>query len=240
MQEEIMMPNLKIPKGGISDKVLVCGDPGRVKKISEMLDDAKELSFSREYRTVNGIYKGKKITVSSHGVGCPGAAVCFEELIKAGAKQIIRMGTAGSYVEEITPGSLLVADSAVREDGLTAQLVPKGMPAVSDFDLVKKLEDRVKESGVKYRRGTIVTLDAFYQGAIKFPHEQYKLSGAIGAEMELSALLIIARLRGVAAAGIFVTDGYADADMNDYNPHVDEVKNGTELGIEIALNALIS
>ncbi|WP_204367673.1 hypothetical protein [Enterococcus crotali] len=55
----------------------------------------------------------------------PGAAVCFEELIKAGAKEIIRVGTAGSYVEELPPGSLIVADSAVREDGLTYQWYPK-------------------------------------------------------------------------------------------------------------------
>jgi uridine phosphorylase len=37
------------------------------------------------------------MTVVSHGIGGPGAAICFEELIKLGVTCIIRMGTCGSY-----------------------------------------------------------------------------------------------------------------------------------------------
>jgi len=44
----------------------------------------------------NVTFEGVNMTVVSHGIGGPGAAICFEELIKLGATTIIRMGTCGS------------------------------------------------------------------------------------------------------------------------------------------------
>lgn len=234
MEEKVFLPNIKVHAGEIASKVIVCGDPGRAKQIAELLDDAQELSFAREYRIFNGVYHGTNVTIASHGAGCPDAAVSFEELIKAGAKEIIRVGTASSYVEELPPGSLIVADSAVHEDGLTYQLVPRGMPAVGDLSLVQKVEKNAATKDIRFKRGTIFTLDVFYSGAVAFPHMEYKAAGALGAEMEY----IIARMRGVAAAGIFALDGYAFADMNDYNPHTEVVGKAVEAEITIALEAL--
>ncbi|MGM1022414.1 MAG: nucleoside phosphorylase [Bacillota bacterium] len=237
---EMMLPNIKVKQGAISEHVIVVGNPERAKMIGDLLDHSEELAYSREYRTINGYYKGKKITVASHGVGSPGAAVCFEELIKAGAKKIIRVGTAGSYTEELPPGSLIIADSAVRAEGLTKQLVPEGVPAVADFNMLLKLEEAAKKMKFKYGLGTIVTLDAFYAGPLEFPHMLYKESGALGAEMELAALYVIARLRGVSAVGIFALDGYAFSDMNDYNPHKDFVNEAIQAEIDIALETLLN
>lgn len=235
-----MLPNIQVEEGSISEKVIVCGSPNRAKMIGEQLDHAEEIAYSREYRIINGYYKGEKITVASHGVGAPGAAVCFEELIKAGAKKIIRVGTGGSYTEELPPGSLIIADSAVRAEGLTRQLVPEGVPAVADFKMLLKLEESAKKANVTYGLGTIATVDAFYAGPVKIPHMLYKESGVLGAEMELAALYVIARLRGVSAVGIFALDGYAFADMNDYNPHKDIVNEAIQAEIDIALETFIN
>lgn len=240
IDKEQLMPTLRVRKGEISEFVIVCGSPDRAKMIGDMLDDSEELAYFREYRTINGYHKGVKITVCSHGVGAPGAAVCFEELIKAGAKKIIRVGTAGSYHEELPPGSLIIADSAVRAEGLTKQLVPEGVPAVADYKLLSALEETAKRKNAKYGLGTVVTLDAFYAGPVEFPHMLYKESGALGAEMELAALYVIARLRGVSAAGIVALDGYAFADMNNYNPHKDFVDQAIQTEIEIALDTFLS
>ncbi|WP_342773680.1 nucleoside phosphorylase [Paenibacillus anaericanus] len=237
---EMILPNIKVKPGAISEHVIVVGDPERAKVIGDQLDNAEEIAYSREYRTINGWYKGKKITVTSHGVGSPGAAVCFEELIKAGAKKIIRVGTAGSYTDELPPGSMIIADSAVRAEGLTKQMVPDGVPAVADFNMLLKLEEQAKKTNFKYGLGTIVTLDAFYAGPVQFPHMLYKESGALGAEMELAALYVIARLRGVSAVGIFALDGYAFSDMNDYNPHKDSVKEAVQAEIDIALETMLT
>lgn len=241
MSEEVeLMPTTRVPVKGIAPLVLVCGDPFRAEYIASKLEDAEEVACSREYRTFNGKYKGKDVTVSSHGVGAPGAAVSFEELIKAGAKVIIRVGTAGSYTKDLPPGSLLIASSAVRADGLTKQMVPEGVPAVGDFKVIHALNDAAEAKKVTFDTGMIVTLDAFYAGPVEFPHKLYKDSGALGAEMELSALYVIAQLRGIRAGGIMALDGYAYADMDNYNPHKDFIAQAIEDEINIALDAIVS
>lgn len=235
-----LMPTTRIPVNGISPLVIVCGDPFRAKHIANKLEDPKEIAHSREYRTFNGKYKGREVTISSHGVGAPGAAVSFEELIKAGAKVIIRVGTAGSYTRDLPPGSLIIASSAIRADGLTKQLVPDGVPAVGDFRVVQALHQAAEKRKVTFGTGMIVTLDAFYSGPVEFPHKLYKESGALGAEMEIAALYIIAQLRGILAGGIVALDGYAYDDMDNYNPHKDIVAQAVEDEIDIALEALVS
>lgn len=234
------MPTTRVPVDGISPLVIVCGDPFRAEMIANKMDNPIEIAYSREYRTFNGEYKGKKVTVSSHGVGAPGAAVSFEELIKAGAKTMIRVGTAGSYTKELPPGSLIVASSAVRADGLTKQMVPDGVPAVADFRVVQALHEAAIDKKVTFDTGMIVTLDAFYAGPVEFPHKLYKDSGALGAEMEIAALYTIAGLRGIQAGGIVALDGYAYSDMDYYDPHKDYVAQAVEDEIHIALEAITS
>ncbi|WP_204367674.1 hypothetical protein [Enterococcus crotali] len=54
----------------------------------------------------------------------------------------------------------------------------------------------------------------------------------------MASLYIIARMRGIAAAGIFALDGYAFADMNEYDPHTEVVGQAVKAEIEIALEVL--
>ena len=61
-----------------------------------MCEKSEEIVWNREYRVYNVRFEGAEMTVASHGIGGPGAAICFEELIQLGAKTIIRLGTCGS------------------------------------------------------------------------------------------------------------------------------------------------
>ena len=65
----------------------------------------------------NITFDGAQLTCVSHGIGGPGAAICFEELIKLGASTIIRMGTCGALKDTIKMGELIVTTAACREDG---------------------------------------------------------------------------------------------------------------------------
>lgn len=122
-------------------------------KIADKLEDARELAYAREYRTFVGTYKGVKLAVVSHGVGCPGAAVCFEELIKGGVHTLIRVGTAGSYSADHPAGSLVVSTGAIRTDGLTKQLVPDGFPAIGDSEVVAALYEAAQTQGGIVKKG---------------------------------------------------------------------------------------
>lgn len=254
----MLLPILQIHSEDMPAYAIVCGDPARAEKISHKLDGAKELAFSREYRTFVGEFEGVQMAVVSHGVGSPGAAVCFEELIRAGVTTLIRVGTAGSYTADYPAGSVIVSTAAVRSDGLTRQLVPDGFPAVADISVTSALiaaargvdsgasnAATVSEAGTpalsggKVGVGITVTLDAFFAGVEEIPHRKYKQAGALAAEMEIAALYIVSTLRGARAGAIVAIDGFADSDLAaEYDPHTDAVAHAVEHEIEAALRAL--
>lgn len=235
------MPILQVESEDIPALAIVCGDPRRALAISSKLTDAKELSFAREYRTFVGEYEGVRLAVVSHGVGSPGAAVCFEELIRAGVKTLIRVGTAGSLTAEAPAGSLVISVAAAREEGLTKQLVPNGFPAVADSSVVDALTVAASGKPGVVKKGITVCLDAFFTGVVELPHKQYKAAGAVAVEMEIAALYVVASLRGVRAGAILAIDGYADSDLaGEYDPHTDAVSQAVERGVDIALKAIVS
>lgn len=235
-----MLPILQVNPEDLPAYAIVCGDPRRAEVISRKLTNVRELAFAREYRTFVGEYDGVQLAVVSHGVGSPGAAVCFEELIRGGVKTLIRVGTAGSYSADHPAGSLVVSTAAVRAEGLTHQLVPAGFPAVADSEITEELYVAALESEGIVKKGITVSVDAFFSGVVEMPHRQYKQAGAIAVEMEIAALFVIASLRGVRAGAILAIDGYADSDLADvYDPHTDVVADAVEREIHSALRAVV-
>ncbi len=109
------------------------GDPFRVQLIADELDDAVEVAHRREYRTMIGYYKERKITVCSSGMGCPSTAIGVEELARAGATTFIRVGSTAALQPHVNVGDLIVNEGSFRNDGTTAAYVPAGYPAVPDF-----------------------------------------------------------------------------------------------------------
>lgn len=231
---------LEVNSEALPGLAIVCGDPRRAKKIADLLENVQELAYAREYRTFVGEYKGVQLAVVSHGVGCPGAAVCFEELIKGGVHTLIRVGTAGSLHAEIPAGSLVVSTAAVRTDGFTKQLVPAEFPAVADGEMVQALYDTAIALDGAVAKGITMTVDAFFTGPLELPHKLYKAAGVLACEMEISALYVIAAIRGVRAAAIVAIDGFADSDLAaEYNPHTNVVAEAVEREIKVALDAIV-
>lgn len=236
------LPILCVDPADIPAYALVCGDPFRAENIAGRLEGARELAFAREYRTFVGQYSGVAIAVVSHGVGSPGAAVCFEELARAGVKTIIRVGTAGSLAPDRYPaGSLIVSTAAVREEGLTKQLVPPGFPAVADSTVTEALyREALAIGGGPVGKGITATFDAFFTGVVDLPHQTYAAAGVLAVEMEIAALYVIAALRGMRAGAIIALDGAADTVDEAYDPHRDVVAQAVDREIEAALRALAS
>mgnify|MGYP000861569197 CR=1 FL=1 len=234
-----MTPHLKLRAGQISPYVLVCGDPARAEKIAKLCESCEELAYNREYRTFAGVYKGERITITSHGVGSAGASICFEELIKIGAKVIVRVGTCGSLQDYLGQGDHIIATGAVREDGVTPLLVPLGYPAIADAEVCQAIEKACKEIQAPYRRGIMVTSDLFYPGVLPSSLELYSKAGVPGVEMEVSALYVIASLRGVKAGAIATVDGNPlKWDEGNYDPHGEQVTRGKERMLQIGLEAM--
>lgn len=237
---EDFLPLLAVEPDKIADRVLVCGDPARAKKIAERLDRAEEISYNREYRLFNGRKDGEKISVVSHGVGAAGAAVCFEELISGGAREIIRVGTAGSLApDRLEDGDIVIASAAVRKDGVTHQLVETEFPATADVELTRRLQKSADNMGLKTCTGIVLTADVFYPELEEVPNDYYSQTGALAVEMEASALFVIASLNEVRAGAVMAIDGIAvDWAADEYDPHREEVDKAVAKEIELALRAL--
>jgi len=236
-----LLPILRVDPAQMPAYAIVCGDPFRAEAIAGQLENAEELAYAREYRTFVGEFQGTKIAVVSHGVGSAGAAVCFEELAKAGVKTIIRVGTAGSLSGGYRKGSLIISTAAVREDGLTRQLVPLAFPAVADGEVTAALYKAALESGApgSVGKGITLTIDAFFSGVVELPHATYAKAGVLAVEMEVSALFVIASLRGMRAGAIVALDGDSTEVDEGYDPHGTLVADAVQAEIRAALHALV-
>lgn len=237
-----ILPVTGIPRTGLPTRALVVGDPFRAERIAQQLDGVVEVAFKREYRTYRGRWNGVDVIVSSHGVGAAGALCQFQELMDAGVDTIIRLGTAGSLASGIADGDLVVADSCIRDDGVTHQLMPESYPASSTAEVVLALLASARKHAAPHHRGVVWTRAALYPGVLDLGLPGYVKLGVVAIEMELSALLVLAATRGVRAGGALVIDGAAADELVDttgYDPHRNVVAQGVERGVTVTLDALV-
>ncbi|MHB9756329.1 nucleoside phosphorylase [Streptomyces sp. BYX5S] len=237
-----LLPLSRVPRTGLPPRAVVVGDPARAAAVAALLDDAEEVSYHREYRTFRGTWRGVPVVVASHGIGGPGAILLFQELADAGVRTFVRFGTAGAMRPGIDDGDLVVAEAAVRDDGVTGQLVPAEYPAVSSPEAVFALTRAARAAGAPHHRGIVWTRAAFQPGLI--PLNQYDGAGLAAIEMEVSALFVMASLRGLVAGAVLVVDGVNADELVDqestggYDPHRDVVAEGVARGSVVALEAL--
>ena len=209
--------HIQLKEGDIADFVILPGDPGRVDFIAEHFDDAKEIAFNREYKTVTGTYKGRPVSVTSTGIGCPSAAIAIEELANIGAKTLVRLGTSGAMQDHTRIGDLVIANGAVRQEGTSLQYMPIEFPAVPSSDMVSALESAAKESKSKYHIGVVQSKDSFYgQHDPNSMPVSYELNqkwdawvkgGVLCSEMEVSTLFVVGSYRRVRTGALLVIYG---------------------------------
>ena len=124
--------HLHIKPEQLADKIIVMGDPGRVTMTASFFDSIECDIQSREFHTVTGMYKGKRITAMSHGIGTDNIDIVITELdalanvdfktreVKKEFKQlsIVRVGTSGGMQPHCPVGSFVVAEKSIGFDGV--------------------------------------------------------------------------------------------------------------------------
>lgn len=216
------------------------GDPERAARIAARLEGSVSVGRNREFHSYRGTYEGVDVGVVSTGVGAPGAALCSEEAIHAGARVLLRVGTAGSLQDAVQDGHLVVATGAARCEGTTQWLLPPEWPAVADHEAVHALWKAAENVGGARHMGVVVTLDLFYRGVLDLGLDAWSSAGALAVEMECAALFCVAALRGVRAGAILAVDGDArKASDGAYDPHREVVQEAIEREISAALHAVV-
>ena len=221
----------------VAEKVLAVGDPGRATLISKLLEEPKLVNENRGYLVYTGKWKGERVTVATHGIGAPSAAIVFEELRMLGAKVIIRLGTTGGFRKEIEVGSIVVPVGALYEPGGTIGLYVKGtcFPAIADPEIVLKLEEAFKNEGFQVFKGIIASSDAFH--GEESASVKWATIGALSVEMECATLFTLSWLRGFrSGASLLVIDNLATGEYLEYGKRRSELEKKAAIA---ALNALI-
>ncbi|MGE0526209.1 MAG: nucleoside phosphorylase [Bdellovibrionales bacterium] len=221
-------------------RVIVCGSPERARLVSEFLTGSRQVAQNREYHSYLGTYANHSVLVASHGVGSAGAAICFQELIDAGAQAIIRIGTAGGLADSARISDIVLPVGAVRKDGASTLMVPPQYPALPDFDLTSSLHLCLEKKGIAHRRGIVLTSDLFYPGPLGNDLDFFKSIGVLAVEMECSTLFVIGLLRGVRTGALLVLDGNPlKWSEGQYDPDPNRLRDSLEKCIEAALSSLI-
>ena len=236
--------HIGVAPGEVSTIALMPGDPFRVPLVAGYLEDAREVAHQREHRTMVGTYKGREITVTSTGMGCPSTAIAVEELARVGVTSFIRVGSAAALQPGINPGDLIVSQGSFRNDGTSDMYVPKGYPAVPDLEISLTLERFAREAGprhdLKVHAGINVSDDAFYAESPAWT-EQMSSIGLLNVEMESSAMFIVARQRKLRAAMICSVSSNLVAGTSVYDDEAHRrLATGWGASIEAALETAVA
>ena len=228
--------------GKVAPLALVVGDPQRATLAAGLLQSPELLWDVREYRAYTGTLVGKEITVCSHGVGAPGAALVLTDLFRAGVRTIIRAGTCGSLSPQINVGALVIATAAIREDGASAQLLPAEFPAVANYEVTNALQCSAHEFGEDQTCMGIVWSSALYYppSFMNSNREIWCQCGALVSEMEMAVLFTLAAIHGVRAGGILAVEAESQVPYTDsLASESQKIEQNRLRMLQIALHTLV-
>src|SRR5262245_12253982 len=113
--------HLRAEEGDYAPLVLLPGDPGPATRVAAMfaggLDATKRVNEHRGMFGYTGTYQGKPVSVQTSGMGTPSLAIVVEELLRLGARRLVRVGTCGGIGRGIHTGDVVGATRAVAGQG---------------------------------------------------------------------------------------------------------------------------
>ncbi|MBR5652501.1 MAG: nucleoside phosphorylase [Prevotella sp.] len=145
----------------LADRVILVGDPGRVPTVAAHFDEQECDVSSREFRSITGSYKGKRITVQSTGIGCDNIDIVLNELdalanidFKTRTERdelrsltIVRIGTCGGLQPNTPVGTYIASVKSIGFDGLLNYYA--GRDKVCDLDLERAFVEHMQWSPQK-------------------------------------------------------------------------------------------
>ena len=145
----------------LADKVVLVGDPARVNTVANHFDSIEHEVSSREFHTITGMYKGKRITAQSHGIGCDNIDIVANELdtlanINYETREendehrtltMVRIGTCGGLQPFTPTGSFIASVKSIGFDGLLNYYA--GRNQVCDLEMEKAFCEHMQWNPIK-------------------------------------------------------------------------------------------
>jgi uridine phosphorylase len=236
--------------GEVAPSILLVGDPTRARRVVEAhFESFGDPVCEREFVTYTGVYRGRPMSVMGTGMGAANTEIavielcqCFDDPTKIA---IVRSGSCGGLQPHLGLGDLVITQAAYRLEETTLAFVGPGYPAAAHPEAVIALLWAAEDAGARNHLGVTATAPGFYgaQGREQpgFPPRDGKVEvtlarqGVTNLEMETSALLTLATLRGFRAGAVCAV--YANRVHNTFIDHDDKGPAETRC-VEVALRAL--
>jgi uridine phosphorylase len=197
--------HIDLGKGELAEYILLPGDQDRTAKVAQRFESVEFQKRHREFATATGVYRGKRVSCVSTGIGTDNVEIVIAEILAITEKPtFIRIGSCGVLRDDIALGDLVVSTGAVRLEATTRYFVHEGYPAVADYAAVAALLEAANSLGHRAHLGITATAPGFYgaqgrpipQLPIRFPDlaDEMTRQGVVNFEMEASAVLVLAGL----------------------------------------------
>lgn len=232
-----MTVHIESKKEDIAPRVLMPGDPNRAHYIaSKYLKNVKLVNRVRGELAYTGTYKDVPVTIFSSGMGIGSMGIYSYELFNDyDVEKIIRIGTAGSYKEELKVYDVVVADSAYSNTCYDEEAGIENIDTInSSFELNSTIIDTAALKNIKVTTGRLHTSLAFYTE--NKDYTKYTKLGCVAVEMETYALLFNAKkFKKQATALVTISDNlitHEEINSEERERKLDEM-------IVLALEAII-
>ena len=232
-----MSTHIEAKKGAIADTVLLPGDPMRAKWIAEtFLDDYNCYNDVRGMFGYTGFYKGKRVSVQGTGMGIPSALIYCHELINEyGVKNLIRVGSTGSYQKDVKIRDIVIAMAASSTSGINnSRFINADYSPTANFELFMKAALYAEEHNIPIKAGNVLSADEFYEDEFD-SYKKWAEFGVLCVEMEAAGLYTIAAKYNVKALAILTV---SDSLVTGERTTADERETSFNTMIEIALSTL--
>jgi len=213
LPEEERQYHIALGRGELADLILLPGDPDRIPRIAERMDSIEVERRHREFASVTGIHKGRRVSAVATGIGADNVEIVIAEILAiVDRPTFVRIGSSGALQPGIAIGDLIITTGAVRLETTTSWYVHEGFPAVAHPEVVMALVEAGARLGLPTHVGITATAPGFFgaqgrpipQLPIRYPDlaDEMARQGVLNFEMEASAVLVLAGLAGCRAGAV--------------------------------------
>jgi purine-nucleoside phosphorylase len=232
-----MSTHIEAKKGDIAETILLPGDPLRAKWIAEtFFENPVCFNKVRSMFGYTGTYKGKRISTMGTGMGVPSISIYSHELItQYGVKNLIRVGSAGSYQKHLAIRDVVLAMAASSTSGVNElRFGGADYAPTADFGLFLKAVEIAKAKNIGVKAGNVLTSDEFYADEFE-SYKRWSKFGVLCVEMETAGLYTIAAKHNVNALSILtISDSLVTGERMTTNERETTFNDMIAIALELA------
>ena len=232
-----MSVHIEAKKGDIAETILLPGDPLRAKWIAEtFFENPVCFNEVRGMYGYTGTYNGKQISAMGTGMGVPSISIYAHELItEFGVKNLIRVGSSGSYQSHVKVRDIVLAMAASSTSGVNElRFGGADFAPTADFNLFLRAVEIAKSKKIELKGGNVLTSDEFYADEFE-SYKKWSKFGVLCVEMETAGLYTVAAKHNVSALSILtISDSLVTGERTTSKERETTFKDMIRIALELA------